>query len=269
MFAIEQFVPFAAIFSLAIFTQSATGFASGLVVIPLMVWAGHGIPEAQAALLVSTLMQNGWGAYQYRETIQFREVVPPASLRLVALPVGVGALFMIDGFPTTLLRQIVGAVVVFCVLLLLIFRPKPKERVHPGWVWLAFPTSGFFQGCTGTGGPMMVLWVQSHDWSTRRTRAFLFVMYLVTIVPAWLLLFYCFGTRMLEPSLAAIVIIPLLFAATWLGLRVGTWLGRHRLRSVTMGLLLVIGMTSIFSPMLAQPIDHQDTEGPVEQPSNS
>lgn len=251
---------FAAVVCLGIFTQAATGFAAGLVIMPLMLWAGQGIPEAQAALLVSTIPQNTWGFFKFRETIAFKELALPASLRLLALPVGTATLFLINDFPEQMLRQFIGLVVVVCVVVLITFRPKPREHLHPAWMWLAFPLSGFFQGCSGTGGPMMVLWVQAHDWSTKRIRAFLFFMYLVTIIPSWALLYYWFGKRILPASVTAAAVIPLLLLSTTLGLRVGTWLGRDRLRRVTMGLLLVVGLVGVFSPMLATGETETDTE---------
>ncbi|MEZ6090395.1 MAG: sulfite exporter TauE/SafE family protein [Pirellulaceae bacterium] len=250
MLPFEELPAFAAVVCLGIFAQAATGFAAGLVIMPLMLWAGQGIPEAQAALIVSTLPQNLWGVYQYRATLEFRTIVFPASLRLAALPIGMGVLFFVDDFPVVQLRQIIGFVVILCVLLLIIYRPKPSNHLHLGWTWLAFLTSGFFQGCTGTGGPMMVLWVQAHDWSTKQTRAFLFSMYLISIIPAWGILYYLFDQRILASSLTSLAMLPALLVATWVGLRLGTWLGRDRLRRVTMVLLLLIGLFGLFSPWL-------------------
>lgn len=241
---------FILIVSFGIFTQSATGFAGALLIMPLMLWAGYGIPEGQAAILVSTLPQTVWGFYQFRESVTYRELALPAALRLGALPVGVTVLFMIDHFPKGIIQQGIGLLVICFVIAFAVYRPRPQTKLHPGWTWLAFLSSGFFQGCTGTGGPMMVFWVQSHDWSTKRTRAFLFMMYLVTTIPAWGLLYFCFPLRVLGPSVAAILAAPVLLLATVLGLRLGTWLGRSRLKRVTMALLLVIGITSIASPWI-------------------
>ncbi len=34
------------------------------------------------------------------------------------------------------------------------------------------------------GGPAMVMWVQAHDWDTKRIRGFfLYPMYLISIIP--------------------------------------------------------------------------------------
>lgn len=98
---------------------------------------------------------------------------------------------------------------------------------------------------------MMILWVQAHDWTTQRSRAFMFAMYLTTLVPAWFLLYLCFQQRILAPTLAAILSVPALLVATALGLRLGSWLGQSRLRRLTLVLLFIIGVVGILSPWLA------------------
>lgn len=252
VFPLEQFLPFAFVLCIGVFIQATTGFAAGLVILPLMLWAGHGIPEAQAAMLTATLPPNLWGVYQFRKTINPRGLVLPATLRFLALPVGVAVLYWVDDLPLVQIRQIVGAVVIACVTLLRVIRPEPRERLPVGWTYLAFLTSGFFAGLTGTGGPMIVLWVQAHDWSTERARAFLFVMYLLAIPVAFALLFMVFGDRILRATLSAVSLIPLLLLVSHFGLRFGTRLGRDRLRTITMMILLMIGVLGLLSPFLSR-----------------
>ena len=252
MTPLEELASFALIMCLGIFTQAATGFAAGLVIMPLMLWAGHGIPEAQAAVLTATIPQNLLGVYRFRKTQTWRQLVLPATLRLVWMPVGVATLYALDSSPVFLLRQVVGAVVVGCVLMLLVLRPQPKEQIHIGWAWLAFSCSGFFAGCTGTGGPFMVLWVQAHNWSTERSRAFLFTMYLLSIPVILALLYIAFGDRITRSVTSALLLIPLLLAVSWVGLKLGSWLGRERLRKITLAILLVIGGVSLFAPLISK-----------------
>jgi uncharacterized protein len=248
MIPIADLPLFAFIVSLGILTQSATGFAAGLLIMPMMLWAGYGIPEGQSAILVSSVPQTVWGFCRFRDAVTYRELALPATLRVVALPVGVATLYLIDRFPKELVQQGIGIMVIAFVIAFTVLQPRPQEKLHPGWTWVAFLSSGFFQGCTGTGGPMMVFWVHAHDWSTRRTRAFLFMMYLVTSIPAWGLLYYYFPSRVIGPAFAAILAVPCVLLATVIGLRLGTWFGRSRLKRVTMTLLMVIGIMSVTSP---------------------
>lgn len=241
----------AVVLCLGIFVQSAAGFAAGLLIIPLLLWSGFSIPEAQISLLVATIPQNLWGVWKFRGTISPGEVALPAVLRLLWLPAGVGVLASLENLPTVQIRQVVGGVMLAVTLAIILWRPEPRERLHSGWSLLAFSISGFLQGLVGMGGPAMVLWVQAHDWDTRRMRAFLFTMYLIGLTPAALVLWWFFGQRLLVPGLTATVLIPLLLAVTAVGLRTGTWLGRHRLRQVTLALLLLIGMAGVCTPLFS------------------
>jgi len=106
------------------------------------------------------------------------------------------------------------------------------------------------QGLVGMGGPPMVFWVQAHDWSTEKTRSFLFMMYLVSIFPALAFLYVAFGDVVIEPGLLALAMLPLLWLVTCIGLKFGSMLGRERLRRVTLGLLLLMGLAGVVGPML-------------------
>lgn len=242
--------PLVLIVCFGIFIQSAAGFAAGLLIVPAMLWLGYLIPESQTALLVATIPQNIWGVWSFRASLSPRQVILPGFLRLLFLPIGVWVLVYLESFPVVVLRQIVGGFVVAATLAIMIFRPQPRERLHPAWSWLAFPASGFFQGVVGMGGPAMVFWVQAHDWGTRQARAFLFAMYLIGVMPALVILYLFFGDRVIAPAVVTSALIPLLLLATHWGLRVGTWLGRKRLRRVTLFLLLLMGLSGLASPWL-------------------
>jgi len=215
-----------------------------------MIWLGHGLPEATAALLTATVPQNLLGIYRFRKHINLTAMRWPIILRCVALPAGVFVLSRIENFPEVVVRQIVSGVVLGCVLLITILKPKQREHIPFGWTLLAFLSSGFFAGLTGTGGPMMVLWIQAHDWKTERTRSFLFVMYLISIPISLCLLFYSFESRRITAAcVSALALSPLVLLVSRVGLRCGTWLGKERLKRVTMGLLYLLALVGIFGPL--------------------
>ncbi len=246
---LEQW-PLAMILCVGIFVQSAAGFAAGLLIVPALLWFGYLIPESQTLLLVATIPQNIWGVWTFRRSISVRQVAYPGLLRLVFLPPGVWLLGQLEAFPVVVLRQFVGGVVIAVTLAVLLFRPTPRKRLHPVWSWVAFPASGFLQGLVGMGGPAMVFWVQAHDWGTKQSRGFLFAMYLISIAPALWILYLFFGDRVIAPALIASALIPLLLVVTYLGLHFGTWLGRRRLRRVTLVLLLLLGASGLAAPWL-------------------
>lgn len=237
------------VLALGIFVQAAAGFAGGMLVIPMLLMMGYGVPEASAALMVATVPQNLVGAYSLRESIDVRSLIWPGVGRVVFFPVGLYVLsHLLINYSSNNIRQIVGAFVLLMTLLTISFRPKPKEHLHPVWAWIAFPASGFLQGVVGMGGPAMVIWVSAHDWSAKRMRAFLFGMYSISLIPVIGLLALQFD--ILLPSLIAIAALPLLILATRLGLNLGNRLGRRRLRQLTLLLLLVMGVSGILAPWL-------------------
>jgi uncharacterized membrane protein YfcA len=250
MDALVSHFPLVLILCVGIFVQSAAGFAAGLLIVPSLLWFDYTIPEAQCSLLVATIPQNLWGVWSMRDSITLRQVSTPGITRVLFFPLGVLALQSLESLNVVTLRQIVGGFVLLVTLAIMLFRPKPRERLHPIWAMIAFPLSGFFQGLVGMGGPAMVFWVQAHDWGSRRMRAFLFAMYLISIGPALAILYMFFGQRIILPGMVTMLLTPLLLLVTVFGLRLGTRLGRHRLRRMSVALLLLIGVAGLAAPLI-------------------
>jgi len=215
-------------------------------------WFGYSIPAAQCSLLVATIPQNLWGVWTLRDAIPIRKVIAPGLARIVFLPLGVWGVWSMDSLPSETIRQIVGAAVLLVTISIMAIKPTPREKISPIWAMVAFPISGFLQGLVGIGGPPIVFWIQAHDWDGRQMRGFLFAMFLISIVPAIGLLYFVFGDQIVGPGLIATALIPLLLVVTHLGMRVGDWLGRDRLRTVTLWLLLLIGISGLAAPLLSR-----------------
>ncbi|MGB7346600.1 MAG: sulfite exporter TauE/SafE family protein [Pirellulaceae bacterium] len=258
----ENFWPLALILFVGIFVQSSAGFAAGLIIVPSLLWFGFTIPEAQASLLVATIPQNIGGVWTLRKSVSVKRVAVPGITRIAFFPLGCLLLVGLQSFPIDRVKQVVGGVVLIATLAIILFKPKPQISLHPVWGWLAFPVSGLLQGLVGMGGPAMVFWVQAHDWEPREMRGFLFSMYLISLLPAMLVLYLFFGDTIIQPALVAAMVIPLLLLATYLGLRFGDWLGRQRLRKITLGLLLVIGLAGIASPYFSLGVPTSSIEIP-------
>ncbi len=244
-------LPFALILCIGIFVQSAAGFAAGLFIVPALMWFGYSIPEAQTSLLVATIPQNLWGVWTLRDAISFSKLKVPGFTRILFLPIGIAVLQTLEAYSVITLRQVVGGVVLAVTIAMMVFNPRPQAQLHRGWAFLAFPLSGFLQGLVGMGGPAIVFWVQAHDWDTRRIRGFLFGMFLISMFPAIGLLYYTFGSRIIQPGMLAAAMTPLLLLVTFAGLRFGNWLGRARLRRITLGILFVMGLAGLAAPWLS------------------
>jgi uncharacterized membrane protein YfcA len=247
---LTNFLPIAAILCLGIFVQSAAGFAGGMLIVPLLMWQGYSIPAAQIALLIAVIPQNLYGVWSLRSDISVRQVAVPGLARIAFFPIGIWALAKMEMLPSETLRQIVGGFILAATLATIAIRPTPKASLHIAWSFLTFPLSGFVQGLVGMGGPIMVFWVNAHDWSTRQSRGFLFAMYLISIVPAIAVLWLAFGDRLISPAIVAVCSIPLLGLTTHLGLKVGSLLGRQRLRTLTLALLFLTGVAGLLAPWL-------------------
>ena len=63
------------------------------------------------------------------------------------------------------------------------------------------------------------------------------------------MLWFAFGDRVTRAALSALLLVPLLLGVTALGLRAGTWLGKDRLRRLTMAMLLVVGAIGVLAPI--------------------
>lgn len=251
LFDITAFSILAVVLTVGILIQASSGFAAGLLAIPVLLLSGSfAIPEAQAAILVSTVPQNIYGVWAFRHEVRGRDLIFPAGLRLLGLPVGALILYQVESFPRDAIHQGVGASVVALAVAMIILRPKPQAAISPVYSVPAFFLSGFLQGLIGMGGPPMVFWVQAHDWSTQRSRGFLFSMYLISLLPAFLTLYLVFGTRIGPSMLMSLFLVPWLLVVTWFGLRIGTRLGRERLRYVTLVLLVLLGLVAVLSPYL-------------------
>lgn len=249
MFQLATFATLAIVLSLGTFIQSASGFAAGLLIMSTLVWLGYPIPEAQIALLIATIPQNIWGVWSFRDAIEPKRLLWPAVGRLGFLPVGIMTLWWMDTLPPIRIKQVVGGLLLLITLTIVFLRVSPRQRLHPAWSWIAFPASGFLQGLVGMGGPAMVLWVQAHDWDTRRSRGFLFAMYLISLFPAMVMISFTFGRRVGPAAIMALLLMPLLLAVTNYGLRAGTWLGRKRLRRLTIALLIFVATINLLSPL--------------------
>ncbi len=248
--SLESVTELAAVLFVASLLQGSVGFAAGVFGIPVLFWFGWSLPAASAIIVTSTSVQNLWGFVKYRETLIVREMVLPMVLRVSFIPLGTYALYQAQSLPVDRLKQIVGGVILGITLLVALVSPKPREKLAEFWTYVVFPVSGFLQGLLGMGGPPMVLWVQAHDWSTERSRAYLFGIYLVSLPVSLYSLVQTFGTEIWQAVMITLALLPVVLVATALGLRLGSWLGRQRLRKFTLALLFCLALYNLLEPYL-------------------
>ena len=237
------------IMTLGSIIQGAVGFASGLLGVPLLVLCGFSLPEAAIINLVSTSVQNFTGTWKLWEHVRLNEMVLPTAIRLVTIPLGTYAVWMVDqrvGLPQ--IKQLVGVLLLVIVSLLWGCQVQRRERLNLFWQSLAFSTSGFLLGFASMGGAPLVLYVNALTWSVARARAFLFFCSAVgQPLGAWFL-WWKFREEFFTPACSTLVVLPAIFAGLWIGLHLGSRLSLALFRRLTIGLIAATAIAAICAP---------------------
>lgn len=228
--------------------QAAVGFAGGLIAIPLFVLMGMKLPQAVMIALIGSFLQSVMGAYQLRHDIDPRTTIRPAILRLVTMPLGVYVLWEINQLAITYVKQFIGLVLLVIVLVQWLWKIEPRERLHPAWEYLALSLSGFMAGVCGMGGPAMILWVMAHNWSAKKSRAFMFFVFIAGLIPQGLLLWYEFGEMVYRPALIGALGAVVTLLGTQIGLNIGHGFSKARLRTLVFSILIFIAVSAMLSP---------------------
>jgi uncharacterized membrane protein YfcA len=246
---ISQIIFIACAILLASFVQGAVGFGIALVLIPLMLHAGLELYEAIVVSLVTSSLQNVLGIWRFRQSITPREVALPCGLRLLGLLPGFMLMPILNEMDTGPLKQIFGVTMIVVIGLQLSLRIQPREDVKPFWGYLAFTSSGFFQGTIGPGGPPLVFWLMAHNWSHDKNRAFLYSLFLVGSIPHTILVYIAYRNQIFAPVLIGLALSPITLIGTSLGLSLGTRMNSRWVKVVTYSMLLWLAVSLLTAPL--------------------
>jgi hypothetical protein len=239
----------AAVMTLGSVVQCAVGFASGLVVAPILLMAGWTLPEAITINLIAGTVQNVSGAVHLRHAFDWATGLRPNLIRLACVPIGVATLYAVqETLDPNVIKQIVGGLILIFVLLLATGRIRPRADLNVGWEWLAMGSAGFLLGFCGMGGPAIVMWVTAQGWPGDKARAFMFHAFSISILPMAALLLGTFGKPVLVAGGVALLVVPFAFLGARLGLRLGAAMPDQLLRRITIALLVAIAATAIIGP---------------------
>ncbi|QDU92943.1 sulfite exporter TauE/SafE family protein [Lignipirellula cremea] len=244
-----QYVLAAAILFVASFVQGSIGFAAGLIAIPALAQIGLSMPEAIAANLIASGLQNIAGLVELRKDIDWGIALRPALIRIATIPLGMAALVWLASIDKTDAQQVLGVIILAALILQLTARVKPQEHLHFGWEVLAFSAGGFFVGFCGMGGPPMMLWVMAHNWSTQKSRAFMFSMFITSIVPQALMMLWWFGLSVGTAMLFALFSAPVCYLGSYLGVKAGDIVSRKVMRNLVYATLTVVAVKALVMPL--------------------
>ncbi len=235
---------------LASMTQAMIGFAFNLLAIPLLIWVGFSLPEAVVLTVIPIFVQLVTNAWRLRDAIVWRDVAWPVLIRYLTLPIGIGLLHALSQLDTTLIKQWVGGMLLVILAVEAFATFQPRENLPLRWSILAFGLSGVMLGMLGMGGPPVVLWLMAHNWAPRRTRAFITTVFLFASPVQVGLLYWQFGTHLLESFVLGISATPVVIAGALIGGTIGNGFDTEKLRRAVMLFLFLTALISIASPYL-------------------
>jgi uncharacterized protein len=229
--------------------QGAIGFAYALFVTPLLVWMGVPLPETVVIVSTCSFIQAGLGTWQLRRDLPWRTASWAIAGRLPAVGAGVLLMRKLAFFSIDEIRLFLGILIGVIIALQVACKVKPVERLHAGWGVVAFLSSGLLTGISGMGGPPLVMWVMAHNWSNQKTRAFLFAV-LSSSFPLQLgLLYWAFGTQILQGFLTGLLLAPVVFLGSRVGIPLGNRMSKTLLRNLGYLALALIALSAILQPL--------------------
>lgn len=240
------------ILSAASALQSVVGFGMALFAVPLLLLAG--IPLLPAVFLVLTIscLSSLLAVSRLRNELQPRLALQATLSRMIGIIPGyLVALYTVTASPATL-KAAMGVVIALGVVgqSRKLFRKRdtisegkpPSKKIAP----YAFLSSGFFAGWLGMGGPPLVFWLLTGSQDARKTRAFLFSVYLLTIPFQLLVMAYHDPTTMMTALPLVAFALPCSLLVTSQFLKLGDRLNVERLQKLSLIVLSLLSAKAFF-----------------------
>lgn len=176
-------VALAALYMIAAFVQGLTGFAYGLILVPMLSLFFVSPAEAVGMTAVSALFQITYNYLLHRRDVQHRRMLILAAVAVVCIPIGAVALYSL---PEHMILAALGAVVVGMTLLSMLVSSRVRTVLGRRDVALSFTAvSGLVAGAFSTPGPVIVGYLYATDQNRMRAKAnaqFFFVVITGAIV---------------------------------------------------------------------------------------
>lgn len=235
----------AAVLALGSTLQSAAGFGFGLLTIPVLILLGFEAYEAIVLCAVGASAQAVAGLTLLRRHVRWSRAAIMVALAALAMPAGVAVLGMLADQDRALVRRVFGGIVLLALLVQILLRITPRDRLPGATMVAAMLASGFMGGLSGMGGPPAVLWVMAHRWSNPESRTTLWALFGGTTPIQLLLLGREFGPGVGETTLVALALIPASFVGMLPGLWIGHRIPKSRLRIMSVVILAAIGVYAV------------------------
>jgi len=232
--------------------QSAVGFGYALFATPVLVWIGLPLPNIVALVGTCSMIQSIIGIRKIHDAVPWRLSLIATVVRLGGVVLGLFVLKKLLVLDQTSIELVIGGILCVLVAIQLIWRPQPVKAMHWLWAAIAFSTSGLLSGICGMGGPPLVLWSMAHDWSTQKTRGFLFAVFATALPLQISFMVFTFGPSILSSVALGFAFFPLVYLGTTFGLPIGNRMKKNTLRRLAYTLLLFIGVRAVVGAILLQ-----------------
>ncbi len=223
----------------ASFVQGVVGFAMVMFAVPLLLTLDLSLSECVALALTASTLQALGASRQLKDSMPWRNVRRSAFWRVVALPLGIWFLAVLDRLDKVEVNAVVGIFILSAVLLQ--YRARPIES-RKDWLVPASLVSGFALGALGMGGPPIVLWVLSQNWEARKVRGFLFGLSLICNPISIIGLALTFKSATAHAILTGVLVSPVILGGSYLGVKIGNRLPRARLQKLALAILAFLAL---------------------------
>ena len=225
--------------------QGAIGFALGMIAVPLLVEAGFSLSEAVALTTLVIGIQALVGAWQLREHIPWSDVKLAAGMRYLTVPIGIALLLSIETMDAELVKRLAGFGVLLGVAIRLLARSRAERQLPLAVSAATFGLSGVLQGLVAMGGPPLVLWMTTRDYRAQQARVFTLTLFLLNAPVQVLLLLFLSRTMSLDVLLMALVLTPVIYVGTSIGVRAGDRFSKPLLNKAALSILLLIAISAV------------------------
>jgi hypothetical protein len=175
----------AALYTVASFVQGLTGFAYGLILVPMLSLLFTTPAQAVGMTAVSALFQISYNYLLHREHVEYRRMVLLGAVAVACIPVGAVVLYSL---PEDVVLAVLGAVVIGLTVLSMAIASGARAVLARRDVAIGFTAvSGVVAGAFSTPGPIIVGYLYATDQNRMRAKAnaqFFFVVITGIIVAA-------------------------------------------------------------------------------------
>jgi len=239
----------AAIVFVSIGIQSMIGFGNALIATPLLLSTGLPLTDIVVLTTTTSIAQRIIFGYQMKQHALVKLYLPVMLTILMGLPIGIYILGAILGESRDVIKQIIGILIVITVFIQHTVKIKPKEKLASTWGYLTGFLSGILGGFANIGGPPLVIWVYSHNWTKEQLRAAPLLLS-IPMIPLQLVLLYFNFDISLNVLLFGLLLTPAILFANQLGQKIGKQFNMKTLRVIVITSLGIIGIYYVIQPYL-------------------